>query len=66
MGAIPYIGLLTIFALVLYWYARRAEADGDASKGLFGLGRDRQEAEEAPEELSPREKIRRLSKRKDR
>ncbi|RFB05436.1 hypothetical protein [Parvularcula marina] len=62
MGAIPYLVLLAIFALVLYWFARRSETDKDASKGILGIGRD-QDREPELDELSPRERVRRLSGR---
>ncbi|MEM9233138.1 MAG: hypothetical protein AAGA69_02740 [Pseudomonadota bacterium] len=67
MGSIPFLVLLGSFGAVLFWYAWRSETDQNATKGIFGLGREsRREDKEDSEELTPQERIRRLSRSKKR
>lgn len=66
MGTLPFLIILSVFGVVLFWYVRREETGSDGSQGLLGLGRKaeaEEENEDGDEELSPREKIRRLSKK---
>lgn len=68
MGNFAFLTVLAMLAVILFWYALQAEKKGRGTDGWLGIGQgdDAPRDKDGDSPLSPREKIRAKSRRKDR